>query len=69
MNFGRYDLELNYIIGTKKRDDGDGYDALLIGGHSVHFNQEEKDAYDKAVQVHHATMYCLGIARTMGLRT
>ena len=72
---GRYELPLASIVSLKQRTGWrswlpftSGYDVLLTNGGTLHFNEAEKQAYDKARNLHDATAYVYGLARAHGLR-
>lgn len=75
---GRYRLPILNVVAIKKRDTSGwrrfafwitpGYDVALSNGHSIHFTEEEKEAYDKEMDTHELVMQVYGMARGSGLR-
>jgi hypothetical protein len=72
---GRYLLPLLSIVVVAKRNTSGwrfwrkgGYDVLLTNGRTIHFNDEEKAAYDEAIDLHEKTLQVYGMARGAGLR-
>lgn len=73
---GRYKLPILNVVAIKERKwrpwsfwISSGYEVLLTNGSSVHFNKEEKEAYEKALEEHELVMQVYGMCRGMGLRT
>jgi len=69
---GRYKLPILNIIAIKKRSPYSfwkrGYDVLLNNGQKIHFTDQEKDEYDKALDEHELVLQVYGMCKGMGLR-
>jgi len=75
---GRYELPILNVVAIKRRDRSGlrrlafwmrpGYDVELNSGASIHFTEEEKAAFDKAMDEHELVMQVYGMCRGMGLR-
>ena len=64
---GRYQLPLNSIVVIVDCKDG-GYDVQLTNGNTIHFTEEEKAAYDAALNEHAKVLQVYGMAKALGLR-
>lgn len=75
---GRYKLPILNVAAIKGRDKRGwrryafwrvpGYDVLLTNGSRIHFTEEEKEAYDKALDEHELVLQIYGACRGAGLR-
>lgn len=65
---GRYKLPILNVVAIKASKKARGYTVYLTSGQKIHFNQQEKDAYDKAIEEHELVLQIYGMCRGMGLR-
>jgi len=70
---GRYMLPLLNVVAISQRTGWrawltPGYDILLTNGHKIHFTEEEKKAYDTALEEHELVMQVWGMCKSAGLR-
>lgn len=65
---GRYQLPLLNVVAIVEREDNSGYTVLLVHGHTIYFTKEEKEAYDKAMELHGQILNFWGMCKSAGLR-
>ena len=45
-----------------------GYNVVLANGHVIHFTEQEKKAYDEAIEFHGQVLNVWGMCKSLGLR-